>query len=190
MYTVVIGVAVSIAVAGVIDKDRGLASVTLSSALLFLAFVATLLPFCHGALIHLDRTYFDASKEAKPGALIIDFVLLFFHALAFVILAVLLKTPTDFAWVLVIVLLIDVVWGTFAHFSRSEESSVSAPGRWALINFVFAGVGAVLLYTEDVGLGQPPSPKIAAVVLVGCAIRTLIDYAWCNSYYFPAKAGQ
>jgi hypothetical protein len=187
IYTVVIGVAVSIAVAGVIDKDRGLSSVTWSSGFLFIAFVVTLLPFCHGALLHLDRTYFDASKEAEPGALIIDFVLLFFHALAFVVLAVLLKNPPDFAWVLVVVLLIDVVWGIFAHFSRSEKNAMSAPGRWALINFVFVGLGVLLLYTQDIGLGQQSSPKIAFVVLIGCAMRTLVDYAWCKSFYFPTK---
>src|SRR5207253_2832610 len=120
LYTVVIGVALSLAVVSLIDLNKGLDVITLPSTLLFIAFIATLFPFYHGALRHLDDAYIENDdRRIKDGALVLDFVLLFLHAVAFVVLSLLLKKPGQFAWVLAVVLSIDVIWGVFAHFASS-----------------------------------------------------------------------
>ncbi len=196
LYTVVIGVALSLAVVGVIDTNSGLQSVTLSRSLLFFAFLVTLLPFYHGALRHLDDAYLenDSTVPVKDGALIVDFLLLFFHALAFVVLSLLLKNPGHFAWALTVVLTIDVLWGTFAHFTAKHSigatgppaESASAPGKWAIINFIFVGVSVITLVNQDIYLGEVAEPiKLTIPIAFVCTFRTLIDYVWCRVFYFP-----
>jgi hypothetical protein len=187
LYTVVIGAALTVGVAGTIDVNKGLESISRVAILLFVAFVATLLPFFHGALRHLDDAYIEnESHHIKAGALIIDFALLFMHALAFVILSQLLKKPADFAWLLIVVLSIDVVWGLFAYFAASSTTKLSAESRWAIINFFF--IVFVLLYLLNqkiyVGWGGD-STTLAALIAIACAARSVFDYLWCRDFYFP-----
>jgi hypothetical protein len=187
LYTVIIGVALSSAVFGLIDPSEGLESVTLPTTLLFVAFVATLFPFYHGALRHLDDAYLENDNpHIKDGALVVDFVLLFLHALAFVVLSRLLKSPGHFAWVLIGVLAIDVVWGAFAHFGSSSKGATTAESKWALINFVFVGAALIYLVGNDIYLVPMSEPvKLAVPIVVACLLRTIADYSFCRSFYFP-----
>lgn len=196
LYTVVIGAALSLAVVAVIDPTSGLASVTAPALLLFFAFLATLIPFFHGALRHLDDAYLEnTGNHAKNGALIVDYALLFIHGLGFLVLALLLKNPAHFAWVLAAILMIDVIWGGFAFFvSASEDSAVP---RWTLINLIFvAGLVVFLAYhrlwptlSNEAAPDRPWSDPvlIALVLFFACLIRTTIDYAWCRDFYFPNR---
>jgi len=187
LYTVVIGVALSLAVVGLVDPQKGLQSVTLSSALLFLSFVVTLFPFYHGALRHLDDAYLEnENSHIKDGALVVDFMLLFFHGLGFVILSLLLQNPAHFAWVLIVLLGIDVVWGVFVHFGSSSISNLSAEAKWTLINLIFVLVGGWYLVAQDIYLSDLTSPiKLSLPILIACTLRTLADYISCRSFYFP-----
>ena len=186
VYTVVIGVAVSLSVVQLIDPREGLLSISATSVLLFVAFIATLLPFVHGALRHLDVMYFERRTNAQPGALVFDFILLFFHALAFVVLAILIKNPSHFGWTLICVLSIDVVWGVFAHFASRSALTVPAPIRWAIINAIFVVLAVALLATYDVTLDQLTAPlKVAVLLTCACVLRTVLDYLWCRDFYFP-----
>lgn len=187
LYTVVIGVALSLAVVGLIDVHTGLESITGSSVLLFVAFIATLFPFYHGALRHLDDAYLENDNaHIKDGALVIDFILLFLHALAFVVLSLLLNRPTHFAWVLVALLAVDVVWAVFTHFGSSSLSTLTAESKWAIINIVFVGAGAWYLIAHDIYLHELSEPiKLAIPIAFACVIRSLADYSWCRKLYFP-----
>lgn len=187
LYTVVIGVALSAAVVGVVDLDAGLKSATLVSTSLFIAFVVTLFPFFHGALRHLDDAYIENENDhIKAGALVIDFILLFLHALAFVVLSLLIVKPAHFAWVLVVLIAIDVVWGVFAHFASSSKGSLTAESKWTIINFVFVGLVVSYLVIQDITLNELAEPiKLAIPVAFVCTIRTLVDYVWCRDFYFP-----
>ena len=81
LYTVVVGAALSLALARLIPPDKGLAALTPASVCLFVAYIATLFPFFHGALMHLDDAYIENENEhIKTGALLVDFSLLFLHA--------------------------------------------------------------------------------------------------------------
>lgn len=189
LYTVVIGVALSVAIATLINSEKGLSAVTIPSSLLFLAFIATLFPFYHGALRHLDDAYIEnENAHIKDGALIIDFLLLFFHGIMFVLLSLLLNKPNHFGWVLVALFLIDVIWGVFTHFGSSSRTPASAEGRWTILNFAFLAVLGAYLYCNDIFLGSVLHPKkLSLLIAVGCVIRTLIDYVWCKSFYFPKE---
>jgi len=187
LYTVVIGVALSRAVVGVVDAEGGLQSVTLPATLLFLAFVATLVPFVHGAIRHLYDAYLESDpSHIKDGALVFDFVLLFIHALAFVVLSNLLKKPGHFAWVLTILLSIDVIWGVFVIYGASSKSEYGAEKKWTLINFVFVGTGITSLVLNNIYLTDAENPlKLAVPIAFACILRSAIDYMWCRTFYFP-----
>jgi len=187
LYTVVIAAALTAAVVVALDVNQGLQSLQLHTSFLFVAYVATLLPFFHGALRHLDDVYIENDNpQIKTGAFIIDFTLLFLHALAFLILSQLLKKPADFAWTLLLLLAVDVVWGIFTYFGSSSPGSLSAESRWTIINFIFIAVIGLGLYENDVWIGwQGVQGKLAAIVMVACLLRSLADYFWCREVYFP-----
>jgi hypothetical protein len=187
LYTVVIGAALSLAVARAIDVRAGLVSVSGVSMLLFVCFVVTLFPFFHGALRHLDDAFVEnESPSIKTGALIIDFALLFLHALAFVVLSQLLQRPSHFGWILIGVLGIDVVWGIFAHFGSSSGSKLSAESKWTIINFFFIGIVASYLIVTDTYLDYSGDAlKLSLLLTIACVLRSTVDYLWCKDLYFP-----
>jgi len=191
LYTVVIGVAMSSSIIGLIQRDKGLLSVDLPSILLFIAFVITLFPFYHGALRHLDDAYVEnGTDNIKDGALMFDFMLLFVHALTFVILSMLLKNPTHFAWCLIILLSVDVVWGIFSHFASSSEGEHNAEWKWTIINAVFVVFSLLGMLYFNVGLAPLPADKInffTLLILVACGFRTAFDYGWGWKFYFPER---
>lgn len=191
LYTVVIGAALSLAVARAIDVNAGLTSIGIVPVLLFVCFVVTLFPFFHGALRHLDDAFIENdSPNIKTGALIIDFALLFLHALAFVVLSQLLQQPSHFAWLLIIVLLIDVIWGIFAHFGSSSSSELSAESKWTTINFIFVAVVATYLIGNDIYLDHKGDTlKLPMLLAIACVLRSTIDYVWCKDLYFPKSEG-
>jgi len=191
LYTVVIGAALSLAVARAIDVNAGLTSIGIVPVLLFVCFVVTLFPFFHGALRHLDDAFIENdSPNIKTGALIIDFALLFLHALAFVVLSQLLQQPSHFAWLLIIVLLIDVIWGIFAHFGSSSSSELSAESKWTTINFIFVAVVATYLIGNDIYLDHNGDTlKLPMLLAIACVLRSTIDYVWCKDLYFPKSEG-
>lgn len=153
LYTVVIGVALSLSIVTLIDPKEGLTSVRLSPMLLFISFIMTLFPFYQGAQRHISDAYIENNNShIRDGALLIDFVLLFFHGIAFVVLALLLSKPSNFAWVLIILFAIDVVWGLFVYFGPSAKSTHNAEGKWALINLLFVLLVASYLIVNDIYL--------------------------------------
>jgi hypothetical protein len=189
LYTVVIGVSLSIAVAGAIDINKGLQSLTTSSMALFIAFIVTIFPFFHGALRHLHDTYIENKNEhIKPGALIVDFALLFLHALVFLVLSQLLKKPADFAWLLIGVLIVDVVWGVLTFFWSNTPKKLTPGIRWSIINIFFIGIVALYLIDRNIYLGWNDDPgKLAILISIACSIRSFFDYLWCHDVYFPKE---
>ncbi|MEN9689288.1 MAG: hypothetical protein RI998_1285 [Pseudomonadota bacterium] len=157
---------------------------------LFIAFVVTLFPFFHGALRHLDDAYIEnVNDHIKTGALIIDFSLLFLHALAFLVLSQLLKKPADFAWLLICLLAIDVIWGIFAFNGPSSHGKLSPEIRWSIINFFFICATAFYLIDNDIYLGwQGSSGKLAVLITIACIFRSAADYLWCREVYFPKES--
>jgi hypothetical protein len=189
LYTVVIGIALTLAVGVVIDPKLGLSSVTRVTAALFFGFMATLVPFFHGALRHLDDVYIENdTSQLKQGTFIFDFALLLLHALAFLVLAQLLAHPTDFAYFLICVLALDIVWGIFAYVSAGGRQGLSATSRWSIINFVFVVVVLLYLVANDLAPGATAQDeKLSALLALACLARSTVDYVWCRDFYFPTN---
>lgn len=187
LYTVIIGVALSLAVVKLVDGGAGLKTATIPSVLLFAAFVATLLPFYHGALRHIDDAYIESEgANIKDGALVVDLILLFIHGIVFVVLALLIGHPDEFAWVLVALLFVDVLWGVFAHFAVSTSSGLSAELKWLVINVIAVFLLALYLVTHNVHFVDTAGTMPLVVVIVSvCVVRSTIDYLWCAKFYFP-----
>jgi len=198
LYTVIIGAALSLAVKTLVGENNGLDGVSASSALVFAAFIFMLIPFYHGALRHLDDAYIESDRQIKDPALMLDFFLLFLHGIVFVFLSLLLKSPSNFAWLLVGVLAIDVVWGAFVGFFGSSTQTlvdgeakkpVSAESRWAIINALFIAIVVMYLFEHDVSLAPAQEPlKLSVMLACACFVRSLIDYWWCSRFYFPSTA--
>ena len=186
LYTVVMGVALSNSITKLIDSQTGLQSVTASSVMLFVGFVVTLLPFYHGALRHIDDAYIEnTNPQIKDGALIVDFLLLLLHGMAFVVLSVLITVPNHFAWALISLLIVDVVWGIFVHFGSSSKSNI-AEWKWTIINFCFVIVSAWYLIDHDIYLDIVQDPiKLSIPISIICLLRSLADYWWAKDFYFP-----
>ncbi len=189
VYTVVIGVALTLAIVELVNPDEGLNSVTLSAIFLFIAFIITMIPFYHGALRHLDDVYIENDNpHLKKEVLLFDFAFLFLHGIAFVILSLLLSRPGQFAWILIILLVIDIAWGLFVHYVSSLQGPYSAEGRWALINSIFVIAGAFLLIINNIYLEDIPiSTSASAIIMILCVSRTIADYYFCGSFYFPKE---
>jgi len=187
LYTVVMGVALSLAITKLIDAQTGFSTVTVSSGLLFVAFIATLFPFYHGALRHLDDAYIENSNpHIKDGALVVDFLLLLLHGIGFVVLSILITVPNHFAWALVVLLSIDVVWGVFVHFGSSSRDEQIAEWKWTIINFIFVVLSIWYLIANGIYMATMQEPlKLAIPIAIACTVRTLADYLWSKDFYFP-----
>jgi hypothetical protein len=187
LYTVVIGVALSLSAVQLVNRSGGILSIPLAELLLFLSFIFTLVPFYHGALRHLDDAYLENSNlHIRAGALILDVLLLISHGMVFVVLSLLLAKPGQFAWLLVAVLAVDVVWGALVYYGASTHSKDGAEGKWALINLIFVVVSGVLLLSFDIGLQLQVDPtKVSAGVFAVSLLRTIADYGLCWAFYFP-----
>lgn len=187
LYTVIIGVALSLAVVKLVEGSAGLKAAIVPSILLFSAFIATLFPFYHGALRHIDDAYIESDgTNIKDGALVVDLILLFVHGIVFVVLALLIAKPSEFAWILIVLLATDVLWGIFAHFAVSTSSGLSAELKWLLINFAVVGLLTWYLVANDINFRDTKNTlPLVIVVFVACVIRSIVDYISCAKFYFP-----
>lgn len=187
LYTVIIGVALSIAAVQLVNQETGISGISFVKLSLFFSLLCTLIPFYHGALRHLDNAYLENhNPHIRDGALILDVLLLILHGMTFVVLAMLLNLPSQFAWVLMALIIVDVIWGIFVYYGPSTQRGPSAEGKWALINLGFVLLGGLLLYLCDIGLQSDIEPlKLALPIAVFCLIRTLVDYGLCWAFYFP-----
>jgi hypothetical protein len=100
LYTVVAGVALTLAITKLLDEKAAM-PLRFDVIPYFLAYLVTLVPFYHGALRHLDITYFeDAQAKTKAGALMFDWTLLFLESCFLLGLALLLRSPKPFGFAL------------------------------------------------------------------------------------------
>lgn len=189
LYTVVAGLALTVAVTALIDKEQ---QVPIRSSLLpyFVAYLFTLVPFYHGALRHLDATYIeDNETDVRPGALMVDWSLLFIESCILLAIASLLQNSEAFSYSLVCLFVFDMVWGFGAHLAFSPKSVKLRPEvRWAIINLFTAGaLVAVLVFLDSLDPTKKPVSTYRWILILTISIvRTIGDYYWCWSYYYPS----
>jgi hypothetical protein len=190
LYTVVIGVALSSSIYHLIDPDKGIASISKPSLILFIAFIFLIFPFYHGAMRHLDSTYLTSdSKDVRDYALLVDILLLFTHGVFFVVISMLLKQPDEFLLFIMIILAIDVVWGFMAHLAFSPDKDHKAETSWAKINLAALIFMFIFSLVEENTLNWLSNKPInyCSIILVIVFVRTLADYGMNWKFYFPKK---
>ncbi len=189
LYTVVIGIALSLGIYGVYNESPDSIPVNLGYLWNFFTFLILIVPFYHGAVRHLFATYVEkgGSTRVKEGALLIDFFLLFMEGCLFVIMAASVTKTVMFAWVIVGMLILDSIWGVLAWIaSLTGAHSQNAEKVWAFLNVICAGILTVgLIFLSDQEPIKPIQFQIALFVVIG--IRTLIDYVKAWNFYFPGK---
>ena len=119
-----------------------------------------------------------------------DWVLLFIESCVLLGLAQFIKTPEAFCLGLLALLLFDAAWAFGAHLAFSPEKlGLTVEARWAIINFVtsFLLIG-ILIFLDSVD-PQKPVESYRWIIIVSVTIaRTVADYVWCWSGYFPSES--
>ena len=149
-------------------------------------FIVLIIPFYHGAVRHLFATYVEqgGSETIKNGALLADFFLLFFEGCLFVLMASVLNDTVAFGWVLVALLMLDSVWGFLAWLAFASEEAQYAERLWSLINVITAVLLAlILIFLDPTFISRPLLSEVGVFAII--ALRTIVDYALCWSFYFP-----
>ncbi len=156
----------------------------------FLAFIALIIPFYHGAVRHLYATYVEqsASTRVKSWAVFFDFLVLFGEGCAFVFLAAHADDARTFLFGVVTLLGIDCVWGVFATAGIAGSNAQKAEMKWAAINVITI----ILIIVIDVIIVKGIhgwSFWTALCLLCIILLRTIIDYGLSWAFYFPPISG-
>jgi hypothetical protein len=77
-------------------------------------------------------------------------------------------------------LVLDSLWAIIAHGIHYDEWK-NSPWRWAAINSVSIFIMAFIIFST---LFDSDFKKIMALMSVAI-VRTVFDYAFCWSFYFP-----
>jgi hypothetical protein len=189
LYAVVAGAALTFAITKLID-DKAMPPIRVDVLPYFFTYLVTLVPLTHGALRHLDITYFeDTGAEPKRGALMFDWGLLFLESCLLLGLAALLQQPELFSWGFCILLAFDCAWAFIAALAFCPTTpEYRVEWKWALMNFVALVVLVIcLLYIMSLDNTHPLAFFRWAIVLLVAFARTIWDYIWCWHYYCPAK---
>lgn len=189
LYTVSVGVALVLAIEQLVkvpDAERVI--IRWDGLPCFVAFLATLIPFYHGALRHLDHRYIDeAGAKFRRGTLLADFLLLFFEACLLLVAARVLLHPIAFGWTLVALLLLDSLWGMAVYYLLSTTERRAHEVNWAVLNLIVGPVLAVVLILAQSTSDEAP-PWLVIVIAAALVGRSVTDYARSWDYYFPRPA--
>jgi hypothetical protein len=192
LYTVVVGVALTVALEDISATVPGQTSLlsSVDAVLLLVAFIATLLPFYHGALRHLDVTWIEKQgRDVKSGALLADFIILFVEGCLFLLIARQLGSPFHFGMGLAALLTIDIIWGVVAHVAFTQPGADKAEWKWVQNNVVAVIALLALLISVRTWVPQPAQATWNAAGLLGVALlRTAVDYARSWDFYYPTDA--
>jgi hypothetical protein len=188
LYNVVTGVALSLAITKLIDPESTGIPIKLDLLFTFLSFLVIIIPFHQGAVRHLYATYVEGGGSAriKDGALAIDFLLLFFQACIFVALSSLILNIEQFTNTMMVLLIVDCVWGVLAKLAFTGAQAQWAETKWAIINF------ATFLLMFALSKFGPPllngwGIEMKQCVFLLCLGRTIADYSTSWEFYYPAR---
>jgi hypothetical protein len=89
-----------------------------------------------------------------------------------------------FGWVLVALLILDSVWGFLAWLAFASAEAQYAERLWSFINVITAVLLALILIFFDLTfISRPLLSEVRVFAII--ALRTIVDYALCWSFYFP-----
>lgn len=170
-----------------IETGDNLATATISSILLAiqnsyyeifmgLAFLATAIPFYHGAMLFLsDKSRILLEEDTKK--LSRHFFTLFTQAIIFLGISLVLDS-----FVFVIVLLLALMFVDSIWLSITQNMKKPPPKGWIFLNLGFVAALFLTIYP-----GWEPITSAALLLLI-CSIRAGVDYVAFEPYYFKKKS--
>jgi hypothetical protein len=199
LFAIVAGLALTEAVSE-LAREVDNALPTARTLMLMVAFLATIIPFFHGALRHLDDVYIvtPPGPNMSRYALLIDFILLFVESVMLLGMAHRLVDPPHFLAFLLFLLVIDIIWAIVTpplidckmtvpdvlqavvprpKFSKDTEIA------WAQNNILFVPIAIAAWILIDT---TKPSMTVDALIVMAFAVaRSVNDYRLSWSFYFP-----
>jgi hypothetical protein len=144
---------------------------------LFVAFLATLIPFFHGATRHLETTHLTPGSATRRGVLMFDYIMLFLEGAVFALLGMAVLSPPHFVGILEGLILLDSLWAVVTW-------SVSGSGThlfpWLILNFVTL----LALFVLDSWIDGSAWVKALAIASV---LRSIVDYYLNWDFYFGTR---
>jgi hypothetical protein len=148
------------------------------------AFLVTMIPFYHGAMLHLNHMCHN--KNNREMVILINFIMLFAESCLLVGMAFLLPSHEKFAWALVTLLGVDVIWGILcACFNSQGKTGQPSESRWAVLNFFAGAVLLVFLVLQQACQCLFTELQLGILLFIWAFVRSGIDYIWCWELYFP-----
>jgi hypothetical protein len=191
LYTVVVSLALAESLRSLLTGIVVGVPVGYERWLMFSSLIFTVVPFYHGANRYLDATYVTQERSAKPGALMIDFLILFLEGLGIFAISMLApKGPEIFYTILAALFVLDAVWvGVTVLTSSSEEDKFPGYKKWALLNILAAMVLLFIVWSDVLDILHFKTDVAKNIALMSVAIlRTMYDYIKVWSFYYPKGA--
>lgn len=187
LYSVIAGIASVTAVQFVVISPEGsvrnpFSQIQVKDLLSTLSFFCFLIPFYHGAVTYLNKTYVRGHQE-RTGELVVDYLHLFGESIVFYAISLSLHDITLLIAWLSILMIIDSIWIGLILLRRKEEKG-QPHSIWLKLNaitFVFV----LLLW-----LSYSVQPTIIqgiqgyTVLFVFSLFRTIYDYIKSTPFYF------
>lgn len=144
---------------------------------MFFAFLATAIPFYHGAMIFLSKESHQEPEASKAIAL--HFGCLFIQAIIFLSISLVLQYFLLVILLLILLMIIDSIW-----IILGQKTKHKPPLGWLSSNLAFTAVLFLIIY-----LNWDPNDS-ALFLLFTCLIRTVVDYVGFTKVYFPKNEFQ
>jgi hypothetical protein len=199
LFAIVAGLALTEAVSE-LAREVDNALPTARTLMLMVAFLATIIPFFHGGLRHLDDVYIvtPPGPNMSRYAPLVDFILLFVESVMLLGMAHRLVDPPHFLAFLLFLLVIDIIWAIVTpplidcqmtlpavlvavvprlKFSKDTEIA------WGQNNILFVPIAIAAWISIDTA--KPSITVDAFIVMVFALARSINDYRLSWSFYFP-----
>jgi len=149
--------------------------------LIFFSFLVTLIPFYHGAVIFLVKSYDTEQKNLKKGEFLFDFCFLLIESLVFFAMALSSSYVIGFIQWLIILFGIDIMWAFICYIKASDKKH-APPKYWGILNFITLIILLLyLLFSVYENLSQTNALCLLFLILF---VRSIVDYRYSYDYYF------
>ncbi len=187
LYVVGAGLGVAFALEGMIRGVGSDPSLEWDTVPVVVAFLATVIPFFHGAML-----YMDTEIRGRATVVLVDFLALFSQTVLFFVMAEFVREPTSFAIAWIVLLAVDVAWVLWlmTPIPRHSKGQDADPIfrhylPWAVINSVCILVLlAVLAFVPTNDGGTGPDLRLGLILMSIALGRTAADYGFSRAVYF------
>jgi len=162
-----------------------------SESLLFVAFVATIVPFYHGMERHLHETHIARNdiawgKKGKPSPVLLDIFAFMFMGALLLAMGRRIDAPLVFLQLWSVLLVLDIVWSLVVWAFQKQTKPLWAVNNffWLLIAWVLWFAIPVLIEKLSFNTTWIPVFQTAGVALSEI-LRSIFDYKSHWSFYFP-----